>query len=178
VDETFGSKRAGGRVAAAVLIVSGGGVLVVEIIGAKLLSPFFGNSHFVWTNQILTTLAALAAGAQLGGRMADTGGAERWMPRVVMLAGWWLLMLIPVFERANYFFLRFHVGPGALLAASVLYFAPLTLLGTVPPMAVKSMTVSLQDSGRAAARALALATLGGGGWLPGGGHGLDSNTNE
>ena len=46
---------------------TGGVILIVEILGAKLLSPFFGTSHFVWTAQIAVTLVSLAAGYYFGG---------------------------------------------------------------------------------------------------------------
>ena len=143
-----------------ILVLSGAAVLVIEIVGAKLLSPYFGNSHFVWTNQILTTLLALSLGAHAGGRIADGGGAAAWAPRALTLAGWWLFLMFPVFEKANYFFLRFQVGPGAILAAFFLYFTPLTLLGTVPPMAASRMATTLGEGGRASARAMAGATVG------------------
>src|SRR3974390_2195189 len=51
--------------------VTGAAVMVVEILGAKMLSPFVGLSHFVWTAQIAVTLVALAAGYYAGGRLAD-----------------------------------------------------------------------------------------------------------
>ena len=36
--------------------------MIVEILGAKMLAPYVGTSHFVWTAQIGVTLVALAAG--------------------------------------------------------------------------------------------------------------------
>ncbi len=43
----------------------------MEILGAKLLAPYLGTSHFVWTAQIGVTLVALAFGYAVGGRLAD-----------------------------------------------------------------------------------------------------------
>src|ERR1041385_1376666 len=51
--------------------VTGAAVLIVEILGAKMLSPYVGTSHFVWTAQITVTLISLALGYYLGGRMVD-----------------------------------------------------------------------------------------------------------
>src|SRR5512145_753313 len=53
--------------------VAGAAVMIIEILGAKMLAPFFGTSHFVWTAQIAVTLVALAAGYYAGGRWADSG---------------------------------------------------------------------------------------------------------
>ena len=46
---------------------TGAAILVVEILGAKLLSPYVGTSHFVWTAQIAVTLVSLAVGYWFGG---------------------------------------------------------------------------------------------------------------
>src|SRR5256886_6020560 len=51
--------------------VTGGAIMIIEILGAKMLAPFVGTSHFVWTAQIAVTLVALAAGYYFGGRFVD-----------------------------------------------------------------------------------------------------------
>ena len=51
--------------------ITGAAILIVEILGAKMLSPYVGTSHFVWTAQIAVTLFSLAAGYYFGGAMVD-----------------------------------------------------------------------------------------------------------
>src|ERR1043165_10124402 len=51
--------------------ITGAAIMIVEILGAKMLSPYFGTSHFVWTAQIAVTLVALACGYYAGGRLVD-----------------------------------------------------------------------------------------------------------
>src|SRR6266487_851992 len=51
--------------------MTGAAIMIVEILGAKMLSPYVGLSHFVWTAQIAVTLVALACGYYVGGRLAD-----------------------------------------------------------------------------------------------------------
>src|SRR5437879_8127240 len=51
--------------------ITGAAIMIVEILGAKMLSPYVGLSHFVWTAQIAVTLVALAAGYYAGGRLSD-----------------------------------------------------------------------------------------------------------
>src|SRR5580765_2153526 len=51
--------------------MTGAEVMIVEILGAKMLSPYLGTSHFVWTAQIAVTLVALACGYYAGGRLVD-----------------------------------------------------------------------------------------------------------
>ena len=45
---------------------TGAAIMVIEILGAKMLSPYVGLSHFVWTAQIAVTLVALATGYYIG----------------------------------------------------------------------------------------------------------------
>ncbi len=53
--------------------ITGAVILIVEILGAKMLSPFLGTSHFVWTAQIAVTLVALSAGYFVGGWVVGLG---------------------------------------------------------------------------------------------------------
>ena len=39
---------------------TGAAIMIVEILGAKMLSPYIGLSHFVWTAQIAVTTATNA----------------------------------------------------------------------------------------------------------------------
>src|ERR1700675_872080 len=50
--------------------LTGAAIMIVEILGAKMLAPYVGTSHFVWTAQIAVTLVALAAGYYAGARSA------------------------------------------------------------------------------------------------------------
>ncbi len=46
-------------------------VMIYEIIGSRLLSPYLGASTYVWTSLIGVILAALSLGYYLGGKFAD-----------------------------------------------------------------------------------------------------------
>src|SRR5688572_8514253 len=56
---------------AALVFVTGGVILVLEIVGARLISPVYGSSLNVWSSLITVTLLALAIGYETGGRLAD-----------------------------------------------------------------------------------------------------------
>ena len=58
-------------VAAGLVFVSSGAVLVLEILGIRLLAPYVGLTIETTTTIIGTVLAGIAAGAALGGRAAD-----------------------------------------------------------------------------------------------------------
>ena len=52
---------------------SGASVLAIEILGTRILGPFYGVSLFLWSALITVTLAALSLGYAIGGRWADNG---------------------------------------------------------------------------------------------------------
>src|SRR5262245_54111374 len=55
----------------AAVVIGGAAVMVVEILGSRVLAPKFGTTLHVWSALITVTLAALAVGYAVGGRVAD-----------------------------------------------------------------------------------------------------------
>jgi hypothetical protein len=53
------------------VLIGGASVMVVEILGSRVLAPVFGTTLHVWSALITVTLAALAIGYAVGGRVAD-----------------------------------------------------------------------------------------------------------
>lgn len=138
----------------------GAAVMEIEVLGARVVSPWFGVSLFVWTSLITVTLLALAAGYFLGGRLADKRGTIRVLALVVGTAGL-LLLLVPLLRAPILqFSARAGIRGGALLAAVMMFGAPLTLLGMVTPFVVKLFLRDMQETGRTVGRLSALSTLG------------------
>jgi spermidine synthase len=139
--------------------VSGAAVLAIELLGTRVLGPFYGVSLFLWSALISVTLAALSAGYAAGGRCADSGASLGKLGAILAAAGVWLLTI----PWMRLLVLRFTEPLGlraAVLAAStVLFFPPLMLLGMVSPFAVKLRTRSLDEVGRSAGNLYAISTV-------------------
>jgi spermidine synthase len=132
--------------------ITGAIVLVVEILGAKMLTPFFGSSHFVWTAQIAITLLALAAGYYLGGWAADRYRNPALVYAALTLAA--ACLALTVLMRS------LDLAVGSIVASLGLFFVPLTLLAAVGPYFVRTLTASVDNVGRSVGRLTALGTLG------------------
>lgn len=117
--------------------LSGAGVMILEICASRLLSPYFGNSIYVWGSLIGVVLLALSLGYILGGYFADRFPSEKIIPAIVALSGL-LVFLVPVFSGAVFSFARgFGFVFGPLFSASVLLTPASVLLGAVSPYSMK-----------------------------------------
>lgn len=144
-------------------------VLVLEILGTYLLAPFFGTSLYVWSSLITTTLLFLSVGYGIGGYLADRLCAKHEGSSSNPYNGLiWLLALsgaatgsIP-FLRDSVFRWTFSYGVqyGSLLAASILFFFPMILLGMITPYTLRLMTQTLEQTGRTAGTLFFYSTVG------------------
>src|SRR3954449_3573 len=107
--------------------------MVVEILGAKMLSPYVGLSHFVWTAQIAVTLIALACGYYAGGRLADRSQGVSWLYWSLLVAAGYMALSVLICGPVAYWCLDFNLAVGSLLASAVLFFVPLGLLAMTSP---------------------------------------------
>jgi spermidine synthase len=141
------------------VIVSGASVLAIEILGTRIIAPFYGASIYLWSALISVTLAALAVGYWIGGKWADRGPTEKRLSIVLGIAGLWIIVIpwiaAPLLSATESVGLRMAV----LISATVLFFPPLALLGVVSPYAVRMRASSIDVVGRTAGNLYAISTL-------------------
>ena len=53
------------------VFLTGASVMVIELLGTRMIAPFYGTSLYVWSSLISVTMIALALGYFVGGRWAD-----------------------------------------------------------------------------------------------------------
>ncbi len=142
-----------------VVSLSGACVLALELLGTRVLGPFYGVSLFVWSALISVTLAALATGYALGGRWADRGPRAARLSTVLALAGAWVLTIpwlrAPLLAASEGLGLRAAV----LVAALALFFPPLALLGMVSPYAIRLAARRVEEVGRVSGDVFAVSTM-------------------
>lgn len=134
--------------------------MIVEILGAKMLSPYLGMSHFVWTAQIAVTLVALASGYYAGGRLADRSNNLGHLYWAILAAAVYLAFTVLVREPVAYWSLGFSLALGSLLASTILFFVPLALLAMTGPFVVRVITSSVAGVGGNVGRLTSISTLG------------------
>ncbi len=141
--------------------INGAVILVVEILGAKMLAPFMGTSHFVWTAQIGVTLLSLAVGYYAGGSLVDRWPRAGLLYAAMTLASLFLCLSVLLVRPVCFFCLDLgDLAVGALLASVLLYFVPLALLAMTVPFLSRMLTDSVSRVGGQVGRLSALSTLG------------------
>ena len=135
-------------------------VMLVQVLGSRVIGPFFGVSLFVWTSLITVTLVALALGYVFGGRLADRSNSPDMLYAIVLAAGVCVL-LIPLLQTVV---LKACGGlglrVGSLVAASLLFGPALFLLGCVSPFLVRLLANEMKSLGRTVGGLYALSTAG------------------
>jgi len=145
-----------------IVFISGGVLLALEIVASRVVAPYFGNSVYVWGSLIGVFLAALSLGYFLGGRIATRWPS--WGPFLafVLAAGACIYPIPHVASGVLGAIADRDYGPRAnpLIGATVLFFLPSVLLGTISPYAVRLRARSVEGIGNVAGALYALSTLG------------------
>lgn len=115
-------------VAAATVFVAAGAVLVLEILAVRLLAPYVGLTLETTTSIIGAALAGIAAGAAIGGRVADRTNTRRLIVGLLVGGGLLALLTVPLVR---------WLGPGARGDGDLAALG-ITLIALVPPAAVLS----------------------------------------
>ncbi|MBT7706136.1 fused MFS/spermidine synthase [archaeon] len=140
--------------------IIGAVILTLEILGTRIIAPYYGTTIYVWSSLIAVTLTALALGYFAGGQLADRKLDTNLFYKIISLAAL-LIIIIPIIQNlvlvnTNGLGSRF----GSLVSTVLLFGAPLALLGMVAPYAIKLKTKRLGDMGSSAGNLYGVSTLG------------------
>jgi hypothetical protein len=150
--------RLPGGLAAAVVFLASGAVLVLEILGIRLLAPYVGLTLETYTTIIGVVLAGIACGAALGGRVADEVDGRRLLALLLVAGGLLAIATVPLVRALGEGFRGGQAG--ALAVALVAVFPPAAVLSAVTPLVVKLQLQDLRASGTVVGRLSAWATAG------------------
>lgn len=142
------------------LLLTGACCLVLEIVGTRLISPFYGSSIYTWSALITTTMVALAAGYAWGGRLGERDPHLTIFARLLQAASITVAVIPFLREPVLRATAPLGVKLGAVAAAAVLVGPALLLLGTLGPIATRLTATGASDAGRRAGDAWAVSTLG------------------
>jgi spermidine synthase len=146
--------------AAALVFVASGAVLVLEVVGLRLVGPYVGVTLQTSSAVIGVALAAIAYGAWLGGWLADRRDPRQLLAPAFVLAAIAVGITLPVTRFAGDA-LRGSEAGGVLLLTGLTLFVPAGLLSTIPPLVVKLQLGDLKETGKVVGQLSSIGTLGG-----------------
>lgn len=142
------------------VFITGAAVLVVEILGTRILAPFYGSTIFVWSSLISVTLGFLSLGYWLGGKLSDKDPSFFNFYLIIFLSG----VSISVFLQFKKFIIlfadNFGLQYGPLVASTLLFGITFFLFGMVSPFAIRLLTNLLQIVGSRSGSVFAFSTIG------------------
>jgi predicted membrane-bound spermidine synthase len=142
--------------------VAGFTIMSIELLGGRLLAPYFGSSIYVWGSIITVFMLSLSIGYLVGGRLSLHHPSMGRFALIFLVAAICLYPLVHfsedvmnrVFERVE------DPRYGSLLAASILFIVPTVILGMISPYSVRLLVVTPEHAGQVAGLLYFVSTLG------------------
>jgi len=146
--------------ASLLVFLSSAAVLVLELLAARLLIPYVGNTLETYTAIIGVVLAGIALGTWLGGLAADRRDPRRLLAPLLVAGGALAAVAVPLVDVLG----AGRSGSGPLtttVVTAITFLAPAAVLSAVTPVVIKLQLASLDETGHVVGRLSALSTLGG-----------------
>lgn len=145
-----------------VVFVCGAVVMMFELVGSRVLGPYFGTSLFVWTSLIGIILGSLSLGYYLGGKIADKKSSFKSLSLIIFLAAISIGLMVSIkdfwlFVLQNSFR---DIRTSSVLASLTLFLPASVFLGMVSPYAVKLKINNLNTSASTVGTLYAISTTG------------------
>ncbi len=141
---------------------SGFVIMSLELLGGRLLAPYFGSSIYVWGSVITVFMLALSAGYLTGGWLSLFNPSLKRFSLIFFASAATLypLALINELLMAKVFETITDPRWGSLLAALILFTLPTFILGLISPYAVRLLVVDVDRAGNTAGRLYFVSTIG------------------
>ena len=134
-------------------------VLSLEILGFRMLSPYFGYSIYTSGSLIGIILSSLTIGYYLGGILADKNKDINLMFKLILIADIYLFLIGIFYNKVFLYFSKFNLVYGTILSSIIIFTLPIILLSIVSPYLIKLLS-SDNNVGRTTGKISALSTIG------------------
>ncbi len=141
---------------------AGFSIMCFELLGGRMLAPYFGSSVYVWGSIITIFMLALSVGYLSGGKYS------MYQPNLTKFGA--IFVVSAVFIIPTIFFSEAIMDQvfewvedpryGSLLASVFLFFLPTAIMGMIAPYSVRILTQSKDSSGQTAGFLYFVSTLG------------------
>lgn len=134
----------------------------LELIAARILSPYVGSSNVVWTSIIGIILASMSLGYWIGGKRADKNATIDQISDILLISAIFT-SIIPILETLVVKQLAEMIENltiSAILCAIIVFSIPSFILAMISPFAVKIKSKEESEIGSLSGRISSLSTIG------------------
>ena len=145
-----------------IVFLSGAIGMGLELIAARVLSPYVGSSNVVWTSIIGIILVSMSLGYWLGGKKADKEASGNILSRL-LLGSALFTSIIPLLETIvvkEFAGIVNNLIVAAILCAIIVFSIPSFILAMISPFAVKMKSMQETEIGSLSGRISSLSTIG------------------
>lgn len=141
--------------------IEGGAVMCVELCSAKILTPFFGTSIYVWAAVLGITLTALMSGYYLGGYLSAKNQKKNTIYWLMLIGGFLVTITPNISDIILPITINLSLITGSIISLICFLFFPLMLFGATSPLLINYLTTEAKESGKSSGTVYAVSTLGG-----------------
>lgn len=145
-----------------VVFICGAMGMIIELVAARILSPYVGSSNLIWTTIIGIMLTFMSLGYWIGGKIADKKQDLKELSEFIIITSI-AISLIPILETLIVNAFIQIIGEKiivAIISAIILFGVPSFMLATVSPIAVKLKNNELHEVGKVSGKISSLSTIG------------------
>ncbi len=128
-------------------------IMSIELLGGRILAPYFGSSIYVWGSVITVFMLSLSVGYLTGGKLSlhnQTLVTYGHFLGAASSSGHLILWANPIMETL---FLQIEDPRyGSLVVSMILFFIPTSILGMIAPYSVRLLVQSTHGSGHVAGK--------------------------
>jgi spermidine synthase len=145
-----------------IVFVSGAVLMGLEIVGSRVLAPYFGSSIFVWGSLISVVMAALSIGYYWGGWLSAREPSYGRLLTLLLIPGILIFFLPFLYPTLNEWIAGVDFGTrlNPLIASSIYFLPPGIFLGTISPYVIRLAATALATVGSTAGTLYAISTCG------------------
>jgi MFS family permease len=141
---------------------SGFSIMGIELLGGRILAPFFGSSVHIWGSIITVFMLSLSFGYLIGGKLSTKNASLTRYGLIFLFAGITVFPIVLWSEAImEFIFLNIEDSRyGSLAASMALFFIPTIILGMISPYSVRLLVTDKERSGQVAGVLYFVSTLG------------------
>lgn len=141
---------------------SGFCIMGIELLGGRILAPFFGSSVHIWGSIITVFMLSLSFGYLAGGKLSTQNASLKKYGMIFVIAG---ITILPVafWSKPIMEIIFINIEDpryGSLVASTALFFIPTIILGMISPYSVRLLVTDKEKSGQIAGKLYFVSTLG------------------